>query len=1267
MKITEQSSSDRETVSYIKEAIRSGSIFLGKANRILNSNGVQLKKLNKEKAEAEFSVKSESSWSKRYKVVIKGYNSSSIYISCNCPYNWSNVCKHSVASLIFLRDEIEVGENAGTTKKDSEVNSAVGLQNNTIRIKELGFNELIDLLSWKKYNLASALYRNGHVKMEDREGNKAFYNVYYRQHNYKVTLEYDTDTCELKLSCNCNTTEQICIHKSSALLALSGTYGSQGLKYLKDWTEEKKRLLAEYGYSLSDNIDDKFKFGIGSGGIYLEAFDSSLHKLPGTTDFTKLSEKFLSSGSLTDESLPFLKDKLQPVEPVYVFFREEYAYSYPDTSFRVFAGKRKKNGEFYKNPTPYSDLKEKESLLTDEKDEEIIRLSLVLDRNVLLASFNSRHVDRPASHGDISKDTYHSLLRKDGEVLEKIFQAVAGKTVFLGVVEWRALSPDLINPFSVSEHRISISVEVDEKDGDIILSPVVLIAGEKKSVKDFEKFSSWIWVLGKKLYKMQSLDDIVIIEYFINKQNIKFRTTDFEPIFNSLLKPMAKKVAVNYLSRKIERVEGLKPAVNLYLREYDNFLLFTPRFEYAHGKIKEEAVLHSKNDIQMIDADTIFQLSRNMEVEKEYTDFFQSLHPSFSRNKEQEFYYLSADKLMERGWFFDVFDKLKEKNINVFGRNELTKIKYNTNRPNIRMQAGSGIDWFDMEVKVSFGDLEVSLMEIRKAIIARQSYVSLSDGSIGMLPEEWLEKYASLFRIGKIKDDTLRVSKLHFTIIDALEKEIDNEKVLQELQEKRQKLVKFSHIEKVAVPKNVKAQLRHYQQGGFHWLKFLHEFKWGGCLADDMGLGKTLQVLTLLQHLKNEKQLATSLIVVPTTLIFNWQEEVRKFCPGLSIHIHRGAERSESSDEFSKYDIVLTTYGTLRSDIKWIKDFSFDYVILDESQAIKNPSSQISRAVRLLNAQHRLAMTGTPVENNTFDLYSQLEFLNPGFLGSQEFFRGEYATPIDKNKDEKRAEQLRKLILPFMLKRRKEDVAKDLPEKTETVLYCEMGKKQRKVYDTFQKKYKQDILKMIEAEGLNKSGFLILEGLLKLRQICDSPALISADEDNYGEESVKLDELIREISENAGNHKILVFSQFLKMLDLVKQKLQEMNISYTYLDGQTVDRKQQVDSFQTDKEVRVFLISLKAGGFGINLTEADYVYLVDPWWNPAVEKQAIDRTHRIGQDKKVFAYKMICKNTVEEKILRLQEKKKFVADSLIDVDKNVMKKLTKEDIAELFS
>jgi SNF2 family DNA or RNA helicase len=470
--------------------------------------------------------------------------------------------------------------------------------------------------------------------------------------------------------------------------------------------------------------------------------------------------------------------------------------------------------------------------------------------------------------------------------------------------------------------------------------------------------------------------------------------------------------------------------------------------------------------------------------------------------------------------------------------------------------------------------------------------------------------------------------------------------------------------------------LRPYQKEGFNWLNFLDDFKWGGILADDMGLGKTLQIITFLQHkanlanAKNEPR-QTHLIVAPTSLIFNWENEVEKFAPTLKTLIYHGAERKNlGASDFETVDMVITTYTTAAADIEKFKNFRFGYAILDESQAIKNATTQRYKAMRLLQADNRICMSGTPVENNTFDLYGQFNFLNPGMLGSMEYFKDQYATPIDKENDSDASQELRRLVQPFMLRRTKELVASDLPEKTETVLYCEMGSKQRKLYDAYREKVRKQVLGEIDAKGLSSAAMIVLQGLLRLRQICDSPSLINDDEiTEFEEESIKLKELKEHIIERTGNHKILIFSQFKGMLALIRNMLEHAKIPHLYLDGGTspTDRRKAVDKFQTDDKYRVFLISLKAGGSGLNLTAADYVYLVDPWWNPAVEAQAIDRTHRIGQTNHVFAYKMICKDTVEEKILKLQEKKKALAADLVASETGMMKSLTRDDIAFLFS
>jgi SNF2 family DNA or RNA helicase len=446
---------------------------------------------------------------------------------------------------------------------------------------------------------------------------------------------------------------------------------------------------------------------------------------------------------------------------------------------------------------------------------------------------------------------------------------------------------------------------------------------------------------------------------------------------------------------------------------------------------------------------------------------------------------------------------------------------------------------------------------------------------------------------------------------------------------------------------------------------------WGGCLADDMGLGKTLQTLSFLRHIVQVYPEETHLVICPTSLLYNWEAEMKKFVPDLEYHLYYGPSRVLDP----AVSVVITSYGVLRSDVEELAALKWGYVILDESQAIKNPASQARKAVQQLQSRNRLALSGTPVQNSTFDLYAQMDFLNPGMLGSQDFFRTQFATPVDRNGDKEAGARLRKLVYPFVLRRTKEQVAKDLPDKTEMILWCEMGEEQRRIYDRFKESYRAVLLDRIGEEGMAKSSIYILEGLTKLRQICDHPALVKGGVPGEGGEgeavagtSAKLEELIREIEENTGHHKALVFSQFTSMLQLIRAALEERGIPYLYLDGSVAaeERKRAVAKFQEEEDTRIFLISLKAGGVGLTLTAADYVYLVDPWWNPAVEQQAIDRSHRIGQEKKVFAYRMICRDTVEEKILQLQERKKSLASDLIADETGFVKQLTKEDVDYLF-
>ena len=478
----------------------------------------------------------------------------------------------------------------------------------------------------------------------------------------------------------------------------------------------------------------------------------------------------------------------------------------------------------------------------------------------------------------------------------------------------------------------------------------------------------------------------------------------------------------------------------------------------------------------------------------------------------------------------------------------------------------------------------------------------------------------------------------------------------------------FSTMDVPSLPRGINAELREYQTRGFGWLWFLYQYGLNGILADDMGLGKTLQALALLQKAKEKNKKATSLVVCPTSVVFNWENEIEKFAPGLSCLKLTGSDRKELFKEISKYDIVITSYALVRRDIEKLKKYEFRYVILDESQNIKNADSQTAQSVKELKCKHKLALSGTPIENRLEELWSIFDFLMPGFLFDKSEFNYRYVNPITEREDKTVEKRLKSQIYPFILRRMKRDVAKDLPDKIENVAYCELTPEQKDFYMEVLDSTKEELFKSIEEHGIEKSRMSIFSALLRLRQICCHPRLYDKENIKGIKESGKfeqLKEMLKEII--AEGHRVLLFSQFVDMLDIIKEWLEREGIKHEYLTGKTKNRQEAVENFNSNPTIPIFLISLKAGGTGLNLTGADYVIHYDPWWNPAVEDQATDRAYRIGQTKKVFVYRMITKGTVEEKIQKLKSRKRDLVDSVISVDRNIGKSLTYEDLKDIFS
>jgi len=611
--------------------------------------------------------------------------------------------------------------------------------------------------------------------------------------------------------------------------------------------------------------------------------------------------------------------------------------------------------------------------------------------------------------------------------------------------------------------------------------------------------------------------------------------------------------------------------------------------------------------------------------------------------------------------------------------------RYYAGNVKLDMQYHEDNDWFDIRALIIVDEFKIPFQKIRQHILRGKREYLLPNGELFVIPEEWFTKYTDLMHFVNDNDECLTLDKMHYQLLDQdmLEESAPDWK-------KRMAQLQQSEISYDS-PDGLKATLRPYQQEGFTWMKLLNNNRFGGILADDMGLGKTIQTIALLLNQYqntdaddkqapegqlsmfdsvkgfNNTNLPASLIVMPTSLIHNWANEISKFAPRLKIYLYTGNNRTKSKEIgkiLKHYHVVLTSYGIARNDIEYLKNYNFHYTILDESQNIKNPGSKVYQAVSELKANYKLVLTGTPIENALVDLWAQMNFVNNGLLGNLNFFKNHFAGPIEKKQDEAKELKLRQLINPFILRRTKEMVAKELPPITEQTLICDMTEDQQKFYEREKSGIRNELMKAIEQTGVNKNAILALQALTKLRQIANHPALV---DDSYQGSSGKYEQIFQKLNNAISEkHKVLIFSSFVKDLELIEKDLQAQKISYSKLTGATTDRQKVINSFTKDENCRVFLISLKAGGVGLNLIEADYVFVLNPWWNPAAEAQAINRAHRIGQTKNVFVYKFIAAESIEEKIAKLQERKAALADTFITTN-NPLKDLSETELKELFA
>ncbi len=1223
-----------------------------RGKRIFLTQGVKFLRKDELSGQLHFKVRNDQ-YHNHYNVAISKYqDEQTLTARCQCPYNMGEICRHEAAALFHLNDMLL---NQELDQEQARFNQA----HTMIRMRSIDLKHLRLFTSNALFEEAEKIQSHHKVEISHSVNEKVEALITVGQETFSVKLQRNDDK-SFDTSCTCEEHRHpLCPHKTALFLQLLHASGPNFFDSIRNWDHQKNKLLGLYGYSLSDDLSGKFDFYYQDGKPFLKVLDQSIKKVQAQPlGMDKPATNQVVGPQDYNKRLGLI---IHLQEKQYPFFGIDLVEGDLAEHQSAFSGQiQKLDTGKYINPEKYP-----------LEDRELINMV----RKIQRAEF-SKHIARNSPFGDIWENIItQDADQPDQESLKLIFDYLHPKLLRM----FNQLSPatplyflpnglsyrtSSLKEIKYLHHNLYPNIHI-RRNPDYMGVDISLIYDDASFLPEENALQNHLLYLhGNLLLLIHKPGDAARLADLSKKTEIPLN--EWSQYLHHHIVPISKLYDITFDEGLVEYHDESTPKTVVYISEQNNYFMIKPMFRYGQTEVE----ISAENHISVEDQGKLVYMKRNKAHEQVFIDWINELHPHLRKPEYESHFALHGKYVFSQNWFFQFFDKMKEADVDVFGYENLKNFRINKSKPNTSVHISSNLDWFDTEIEVNFDGLGVDVSDIQKALSLKQNYVALGDGSIGILPEEWLKKFALLFKMADTQGKKLRVSKFNFSVIDEMMDLISDQDIIKELDEKKKLLLNEnpeSHSD-IAIPEEINAVLRPYQVAGFQWLAYLEKVKWGGLLADDMGLGKTVQTLTFLQYYKSKNQGIHALVICPTSLLYNWENEIRKFAPQLSYLIHHGSSRTLKYTELSGYDIIISTYGTLRSDAELFAKNEVDYIVLDESQTIKNPNSKVAKAAQFIPARNRIALSGTPMQNNTFDLYSQMNFLNPGMLGNKEFFKEQFAKPVDKFQDQETKDHLRKLVYPFMLRRTKEQVADDLPDKTDITLYCEMGPQQRAIYEAYKNMYRSRILGSIEQQGIEKSQFAILQGLMKLRQICDSPAILR-DEQKFDNHSAKLDELTRELEENTGEHKVLIFSQFLGMLALIREKLKQHQIPFQYFDGSytAIQREQAINEFQNNQACRVFLISLKAGGMGLNLTAADYVYIVDPWWNPAVEQQAIDRTHRIGQTKNIFAYRMICKDTVEEKIMLLKEKKNSLVKDIISKDQHMIKQLTRDDVSYLFS
>lgn len=797
-----------------------------------------------------------------------------------------------------------------------------------------------------------------------------------------------------------------------------------------------------------------------------------------------------------------------------------------------------------------------------------------------------------------------------------------------------------------------------------------------KEVIPISNKPGWLVVNGS-LYHLESIN-ANLVKPFQEKDQVLIPADSIKTYFRQFIVKIVEKADIEAEGFDFEPIDQLTgaqiiPTQHLFTKKW----MISVKMVYRNFSFLWSDTKQRKTFLEFEqDEFSIVKIERNQSQEQTMLQFLLN-HPDL---EVWENYFVLRPELDVKTnvieWLSEVKNEWIEKGFEVIAP-EVDDQIIRLEKPSIQIKSNQERDWFDIHGWVKVGPFEFPFKHLMRNIRSGDRYYQLEDGSLFLIPEEWFTRFKSLAQFASDHKEGLKLEKNQYTLLEELGLQND------ELPSSDYKAIDFVPSE------HLQANLRPYQIDGVKWLIHLYNHSLGGCLADDMGLGKTLQTIALLLHVKREKAQKAKdhdplkqldlfhnkdqkgmfktlgcLIVLPASLVFNWRTEIMKFAPILSVYVHTGSRRQKDIRVLSRFDIILTTYQTALRDADLFEEMDFEYIILDESQQIKNRESKVFKSLNSFKSKYKLSLSGTPIENSLSDLWSQMQFINPNLLGSFSFFKKEFLNPIEKFGDEEKKERLKTLVKPYLLRRTKEQVATDLPPLSTSIFYAHMTHEQKQLYER-EKSAARNLL--LDHFSGNKGAYKlqVIRTLTRLRQLVNHPVMVDA---GYIKQSGKFQDVIEhwEVIRRSG-HKVLFFSSFVKHLELFRAYFEENEQKYSWISGDcsTADREKAVLAFERESNIQAFLISIKAGGTGLNLTAADYVFILDPWWNPFIEDQAIARAHRIGQVRKVMAIKFITSGSIEEKIMHLQQKKSQLAADIIELDGGEM--LSEKDIQYLLA